>query len=233
MPLLRKKKLRCLAIIVIIGALLALLVSRAGLYLEYAQPPQCADAIVVLMGSTGDRSMHAYELFDAGWSQYVLLSETYTEARDLFQKRGIHVPASADITHYLLTELGVPDSLITIIPGNARSTFQEARMLKQWLRQQHTTDTLLLVTSSYHSRRAAITYRHVLGRLDKPPVLLSTPTPYSDFQAQRWWRCRESAKRVVMEYSRLLYFWAWERWFGGGPQDVTYVAYVAYVADTE
>ena len=204
--MLSNKKTRYLAVALIIIALMALLVTRAGLYLEHIQPPQPADAIVVLMGSAGDRALQAFELYEAGYADRIIMASDYEAAREQFSARGIHLPNNADKMRYLLTELGVADSLITTIPGNVRSTVEEARLLKTWLKQHPDVDTILLVTSAYHTRRTAITYRRTLRRLDQPPVLITTANAHSDFQARKWWRCRESAKRVAMEYSRLVFF---------------------------
>ncbi len=207
-----EKKRRLLAILLAALILLAIVLSRAGIYLQRSDSLQQADAIVVLMGSSGDRALHAFELLEAGWARQIILSGTHTSARELFAQRNIHIPNNADIVRQLLNELGVANTLITTIAGSVQSTTEEAQLLRSFLETIEPLDTLLLVTSSYHTRRVGITYRHVLNKLDAPPVLITSASPYTEFQARRWWRCRQSAKHVVMEYSRLFYFWMWERW---------------------
>lgn len=38
------------------------------------------------------------------------------------------------------------------------------------------------------------------------------PTPYDDFKAAAWWRSREDAKRVVMEYAKWANFYLLDRY---------------------
>jgi uncharacterized SAM-binding protein YcdF (DUF218 family) len=71
---------------------------------------------------------------------------------------------------------------------------------------------VLLVSSKFHSRRSALIFRWALADLGRDVKVLSCPTPYDDFNAAAWWKSREDAKRVVMEYAKLANFYLLDRW---------------------
>ena len=73
-------------------------------------------------------------------------------------------------------------------------------------------DKILLVSSKYHSLRSAKIFRWALGDLDREVKVISCPTSYDNFNAGAWWSSREDAKRVVMEYAKLVNFYLVDRW---------------------
>ncbi len=54
-------------------------------------------------------------------------------------------------------------------------------------------------------RRARLIFRRELRKLDHDVELIMRPSNYSDFQASRWYRHRESARSVVFEYVKLAF----------------------------
>ena len=60
--------------------------------------------------------------------------------------------------------------------------------------------SILLVTSKYHTRRAAEIYRLLAG--DRVKIIVR-PARDDDFQSEGWWRDRISTRRVIIEYQKL------------------------------
>jgi uncharacterized SAM-binding protein YcdF (DUF218 family) len=199
-----------LALVMFFAAVIFLF-RHAGDYLVVKHVPYRADGIFIFMGSIGDRASEAYELFKEGYSDKILLVEDHEIGRQSLKKRGIHLPNDADEIKAILTSLGVPDSLINIIPGDAQSTKEEAIQVKAYIQNNPQVDTILLVTSASHSRRAILYIRNILRDLPHPVMIFSCPSRYSEFKADRWWVDRSSAKQVAYEYSRLAYFFFWDR----------------------
>ncbi len=171
-----------------------------------------ADVIVVLMGSLADRSLEAADLYHSGYADEILFGNELIEGLEMLKARGINVPESAEILSYVLVELGVPVEAIKVLPGQALSTFEEAHIVGDYLKERQDIKNVILVTSSYHTRRSKLTFESVFKKLGLEVTVLSRPSQYSLFRPERWWADRESAKVIVQEYQKLAFFWFWERY---------------------
>lgn len=197
-----------LAILFLLPAIL--LVPRMGTYLVRQDKLEKADAMVILMGNIPDRALETYDLYEMGYASEIIIVMANRYGIDVFRKRGIPLDGQTSITQKVLIGLGVPDSIVTILPGDAKSTQDEALEVRNYVEKIPDLDTLILVTSSYHSRRAAFTFEKELSHLDRPTVLISCPSKYTGFHSEIWWKDRESAKLVFFEYLKLtnmLLFW--------------------------
>lgn len=74
--------------------------------------------------------------------------------RNILDSIGFRAPSHATVSRELLLALGVADSLITIIPGDASSTRQEAGVFAEYLKSNQQIHTVSIIISSYHSRRS-------------------------------------------------------------------------------
>ena len=186
--------------------------SRAGSWLVVDNEPEHADAIVVLMGSVGDRMLQASELYKKGYAERVLMVNTYVPASEFLLERGVYLKTNAEQSKEIGVALGIPEESIDIVPGSARSTRDEAIALNLYFIENSSIRTIMIVTSSYHSRRSLAIFNRSTSYLDYPVRVIIIPSDYTEFDYRRWYADRQSAKRVVMEYTRLFYFWIWERW---------------------
>ena len=184
----------------------------AGTFLVVEDEPAEADIIVVLMGSPGERMLQTYDIYEAGYSNRVVMTDTYSPGSDALAERGIFLKNTTDLAIEIGIELGISKEDIYVIPEIARSTGDEAVAVRQYIESEGNIDIVILVTSDYHSRRSRAIFRRSFSKLENPVDLIVLPGKYSGFNAESWYTERESAKRVVMEYTRLLYFLLWERW---------------------
>lgn len=165
--------------------------------------------LVLLMGSVGDRSLGAYELYENGTVDHILMVESYLARRELLDEKNIHIPEDAELSKQILTELGVPEEDITVLPGDAESTKDEALAVKRYIENHPEIDTIIITTSKYHSLRSKQIFKKALKNEDV--VIYSSPTPYDRFQARGWYQNREDIQRVVMEYLKLANHYLYEQ----------------------
>jgi uncharacterized SAM-binding protein YcdF (DUF218 family) len=203
---LRKRKKLLVGVILL--ALLAVFFRYAGILIVAEDSPEKADLIIVLMGSGPDRVLGAVDLYEEGYAPCILMVENWEPGYELLESRGVKVPRDAEIEAMVGTQLGVPEEAFIILPGDARSTQDEALIISRYLQDNPQIDKILLVSSKYHSQRSAIIFRWVI----EDAKVLSCPTPYDGFDADSWWRTRQDAKSVVMEYAKLANFYLLDRW---------------------
>ena len=148
---------------------------------------QPADAIVVLGDDNypADRATRAAELFHARWAPLVVTSGRYLRP----------YASLADLMARDLAERNVTPDAILPLRHRAASTREEAAAIRELARQRRWR-RLIVVTSSYHTRRSRYIFRHVLPTEIE---LRFTPAADSNFDPQSWWQSREGRKTFVRE----------------------------------
>ena len=185
---------------------------------------QPSDIMVVLMGSGPHRDAGAVELYKQGYAERIVLVKNMVRGYDLAVSQGVKIPHDSDTAREVAVQLGVPAERIIILPGDALSTQEEAVQVREYLKSEKDIDSLMIVTSKYHSGRAKKIFVKAMSSLDREVRVISCPTPYDDFNAELWWQNREDRKRVVYEYLKLFHFYLREQFELG----MTYQAIKAY-----
>jgi uncharacterized SAM-binding protein YcdF (DUF218 family) len=177
------------------------LLRMAGEWLEVQDPPQKADAILVLGDDNyaGDRADEAARLFRDGMAPQVVAS-----GRMLRPYAGI-----AELIERDLEARGVPAAAIVRFPQRATNTREEAQALRL-LAGERGWKRVLVVTSNYHTRRA----RYIFRKLFEPQIaVLAEPARDSDYHPDRWWESRQGRKLFFLESVGYLNT-VWEFWIG-------------------
>jgi uncharacterized SAM-binding protein YcdF (DUF218 family) len=198
------------AMLVVVAAFAApWLLPAAGRFLVEADPPEPADAIVVLAGSYPDRILEAAELYRAGLAPRILICpEPESAGFRRLAELGVHIPRPSDLNRMVAEQLGVPAAAIEVLELAGNSTYAEAEaVLDTVLARGYR--SILLVTSKYHTRRAAEIYRSLAGGQVK---IIACPARNDDFQPERWWDDRISTRRLIIEYQKWLSFLLVDRW---------------------
>lgn len=191
---------RCVLGILSIGVV-ALMLGAFGAYhvaawLSESDPPQRADAIIVL-GDDLTRVLEGADLYRAGYASRILLSTPERSPRRLtLEREGLPVLWFEEAGRTLLLRRGVPDAAIATFGTGLRSTVAEARAIRA--RFPSGSPTLLIVTSPYHVRRARIIFRDALPSA-RVLVVASRYEPFPD----RWWTDRHVAPQVALECGKL------------------------------
>lgn len=156
--------------------------------------PHKADAILVLGGDgAGFRILKGAQLAQAGYAPYVIV--------DGPKFLGGY---ESDITIRYAGQNGYPDSLFhpLHLPPGVNSTRAESQYDGLYLKQQKI-HLILLVTSNYHTRRAAS-----LMRKSNPWLqVLVVPAPDPSFTANGWWKTRDGQKTFLLEWLKTLAAW--------------------------
>ena len=202
-----------ITVIVILSVLLLgrLSLPSLGNYLVAEDEPQQSDIIVLLMGSGPDRMLGAVDLYHAEYADEILMVRNMVRGYDLVVSQGVKIPHDTDIAKEVAVQLGVPEEKITVLPGDALSTQDEAIAVREYLKTEPDIDSLIIVTSKSHSGRAKKIFIKAMSSLDREIRVISCSTKYDDFKAEGWWKSREDLKRGALEYLKLLNFYAREQ----------------------
>lgn len=185
---------------------------NAGFWIIRTDEAPKSDVGIILMGRLVDRTLLAHSLLKQGRISRIVMVNDVVFDRNILDSIGFRVPTHATVSRELLLALGVADSLITIIPGDASSTCQEAGIFVKFLKSNPQIHKLAIITSSYHTRRSWNIFKDMLSD-HKLNVRLSVPrNPYTGFNARHWYKKREDAKVVFQEYTKLLFFFLFEKW---------------------
>ena len=137
-----------------------------GNFLVVQDEPVHSDIAVLLMGSGPDRMLGAAGLFEAGYLDGIVMVRNLVRGYDLAVNRGIQIPHDAEIAREVAVQLGVPEDRVTILPGDALSTKDEALAVLKYLEGKKDIDSLIIVTSKYHSRRAKAIFARAMKSME-------------------------------------------------------------------
>ena len=184
---------------------------KAGSRLVRADHPASADVMVILMGRFSDRVLQVADSYDEGVSGKVWIVEEAMGSNRELEERGVQIISNSTQARTAMVSLGIPADSIVILPGDATSSRMEAEIVRDYLRIQTGVDTMLLVTSAAHTRRAFKLFAAACHPLEEAPVLYCSPNNYTNFNPEKWWRNKNDIQQVVMEYMKLTNFVLFER----------------------
>jgi len=203
-----KKILLILVIVLAFFIFLSIfIVPNLGQWLVVIDELPESDIIVVLMGSVYDRILEAADLYNEGYSDRIVLINSYIVAKDIIISRGIKVYGDTLISKMAAIDLGILEEDIIVLDGNSRSTQDEALTIREYIRNNKEIESIILVTSKYHSGRAKKIFKKALSVLDREIDIYSSPSKYDPFNVNQWWKDREDIKWVVLEYLKLVNFY--------------------------
>ena len=177
---------------------------RAGTWLVKESVPSHADALVLLMGNFTDRVLKTADLYRSGIADRVIIAEESMGGYKGLTDRGVKIISHTSQAVSSLVALGVPQDSITVLPGDARSTLDEAAIVRNYIGNNPDTDTIILVSSPYHLRRASMIFNKAFKEAGLTVFTgTSGSGAYTDFDAARWWRSKEDIQHVLTEVIKI------------------------------
>jgi len=167
--------------------------------LRFADPPQPADAIVVLAGGIGESGEPGEEYQEKVEHGVKLYREGYAQ-RIIFSSGVGHVYKEAQVMKALAVSIGVPESAIILDKrggGNYVSLLTAKRILEinGWTR-------MLLVTSRYNTARSRLVIEKNLPAFQ----VRFTPAPRSAFFGDRGPVVWKHVRAILHEYGAIVYY---------------------------
>ncbi len=192
-PLALKLLVTCLVLVIAAAATHPLWLRWIGHALVRDEGPAKADIAVALAGDYwGRRVEKAAELVKAGYVPAVLVSGP--------PQFGVH---ESDLAIAMMVREGYPAAWFIPLPNESLSTTEEARCILGELRRRGV-HKFLLVTSTYHTARAARTYREIEHSMGGGPEFRMVAAQDKFFTPDDWWRNREGQKTVVIEWMKTI-----------------------------
>jgi uncharacterized SAM-binding protein YcdF (DUF218 family) len=152
--------------------------------------PVHSDLVVVLAGDYyGHRVLHGAELVRKGYAPKALVSGP----------DGFYGVPESDLAIAFAVRRGYPEELFVPAPHHAQSTREEAEFLAGELRRMGVR-RYLLVTSNYHTARAARIFRSRIPDIEMRVV----SAPDQHYFPDLWWMSRNGRKLFVLEWQKSL-----------------------------
>ena len=178
--------------------LLAVLFYNAKSVLEIDNKPDKADYIV-LLGGNAERAIYGAELYNEGFAPYCLISVPERQYSRPLAAAGIPQLSQDKKYTMVLKHYGVPQDALRYFGNGSISTYEEGLELKKIFKDKPV--KLLVVTSTYHARRAETILKTIL-----PHAQLKVVSNPEDRIPEQWWTDRFIALQVILEATKTLYF---------------------------
>lgn len=188
--------------------------SIAG-FLVVDEPAPVADYVWILGGDR--RYDRAARLYHSGSATSILV----VRGRPTRLQRMGFQSSSDTLTQRELASRGVPTTSITVIPSMARTDWDRARCLRDWMRQRPAVRVVVLC-DRFGGRRLRRIFDQVLGEDDAGRVRL-IGLPERSYDENDWWLHREAFVDVFGSYVSLAYTRLWgeekEEWREWDPKE--------------
>jgi len=185
---------------------------KAGSWLIKKNDPVHADAMVILMGSVSDRVLQAVDLYNQGMAGTVIFGEVNRGHYKILEDKGFYIQSTTELFRDAAVSLGIPSDSIIILPGDVTSTQMEAVIVRNYLIEYYDIDTILLISSAQHTRRASMIFRSAFRKSGVQACIVTIPSSYSGFTGEKWWKSRNRVETVFMEYLKIADFMLFGRW---------------------
>ncbi len=165
-----------------------------GQFLVVSDPLERADVIYVFAGDFwGSRVLFGAKLGSQGWAPKVIMSG------GLYSGGGEVSRDAGDLAIDFAVRHGYSRSLFLSIPMEAQSTIDEARFMGPIFHRLGAR-RVILVTSNFHSRRAAEVFRLFLPEFD----FRMEGAPDDTFDPHAWWKTPQQRHLLFGEFQKML-----------------------------
>ena len=185
------------AVFLLIYLFHAILLNAMGQALVREDNIKPSDAIVVLAGdSKGERLMTGIDLFKQGYGKMIIfwggqIYWKFTYAELMLQQ---------------LKEAGIPMDKVAWSDEKLSEHSTRGEVLVNFrLMKENNVRSFILVTSPYHTRRAAYVYEPTAK--ESGMKMYVYPSADTSIRLTEWWKDRNSAKMIYYEWNKMIFYW--------------------------
>jgi uncharacterized SAM-binding protein YcdF (DUF218 family) len=165
-----------------------------GEFLVVSDPLEHADLIYVFAGDFwGSRVLAGANLGSKGWAPKVIMSGGFYTAGGQVNRYESDLAVDFAVQH------GYPRGLFLSVPLEVPSTIDEARAMGPIFHRLGAR-RIILVTSNFHSRRAAQVFRLFLPEFE----FRMEGSPDHTFDPHAWWKTPEQRHLLFSEYQKMI-----------------------------
>ncbi len=180
------------------------ILTRLGEYLIVQQPLEKADLIVCMEGKPVELGLAAAEVYKRGFAPEIFIPrEEPPDGNEVLRARGVHYPEKSELLIMMLRGLGVPRSACITSDLPIGSALKEAQLVRD-LAEAKGYHSLIIVTSPAQARSTWLIFKHVFRKGDVKIIM--TPSRYSNFKADNWWKTGKYVNEVIIECHRIIYY---------------------------
>ena len=202
------RKLKFALALLIAVAVWALIAPTLANHLIVEKPFEHADAIIVLSGSAvyKERTRKAAVLFKQGVAPRIFITDDGDRA-GWSQGERTNLPF-VELEQRELIANGVMPDAITVLPGQVFGTDQEAKSLADEITARPI-NSVVIVTSAYHSRRALRTFEKILAGNNVEIGIIHAPIGEQTPNPNYWWLVPRGWQTVAWEYMKSVVYYAY------------------------
>lgn len=200
-----RRRIWLIVLAITILAMVACWVDRSPILRESAalwivsDPLEPADAIAVLGGGVDQRPFVAADLYKKGLANKVLVANVKLHPIEIL---GI-TPPHMELNRLVLLKLGVPENAIVGFGNGVSSTFDEARALAIWVKDNGA-HSIIVPTEFFSTRRQRWILNHELAPVGAH-VILDAQKPL-EYGTDDWWQHEEGIIEFQNEVIKYLYY---------------------------
>ena len=174
-----------------------------GEFLVVSDPPIHAADLVLPLAGESLRHSYAAELYLAGAAKQLLITPLPLATQEERDRQMARVRREVERS-------GVQPDDVLEVPVAGRSTYEEAQNTLAFM-LDHDFDTLLVVTSPWHTRRARLNFRTVFRGHDidisvQPVPDTAYPIQLHTYRPNEWWTYKLGRDPTISEYLKLAAF---------------------------
>lgn len=158
-----------------------------------------AEAVAVLGGGINTRPFAAADLYNAGRVQTVLVASVRPARVEQLQV----VPPNTEIIRGMLIKLKVPPLAIVEIGRDVSNTYDEARAVRDWAKNNNATK-IIVITEMFSSRRVRWIFNRELSSAGVKVIIHPVLDP--DYAFERWWQDERGIVQFQNEVLKYLYY---------------------------
>lgn len=193
-----------IAVYMLFAYFYAPILTGLGKYLVLSHSPEKSDLIVCLSGPNVERGLATADAYRMGLAPRIFLAkEALPDGTDVLMERGLNYPENKDLLLKLLKGLGVPKDALIISDQSVESLFEEAELVRKIV-EERDYRSILVITSPTRARRAWLTFNKVFKGEESIRILV-TPSTYSKYKPEEWWKKGRYTQDVLGEYVKLIY----------------------------